>query len=115
MGQVKLRSEVNIQDQWDLTPIYPNDEAWYQDYEKARKEIKKIVTFQDFLISSKRLLEQIKYDEKISRLMTKLYYYAHLNYDADTTNTTYQKMVNQISDVMSEYEELSSFIVPTFL
>ncbi len=115
MEQIKLRNEVQIEDQWDLTKIYQNDEEWYQNFDVLKKKIKKASSFKDFLSSSKRLLEYIQYDEKVNRLMTKLYYYAHLNLDADTTNTKYQKMASELSDVGTEYEEYTSFVIPSFM
>lgn len=115
MEQIKLRNEVQIEDQWDLTKIYQNDEEWYQNFDVLKKEIKKASSFKDFLSSSKRLLEYIQYDEKVNRLMTKLYYYAHLNLDADTTNTKYQKMASELSDAGTEYEEYTSFVIPSFM
>ena len=109
------RIAVSDECKWDLTPIYPNDEAWYQDLEIAREEIKKVSNYTSLLNSASNLLDYIMYDEKVERLLYKLYYYAHLNSDADTTDTEYQKMVKLITDVMSEYSELGAYITPLFM
>jgi len=115
MKEQMERSKVLDEYKWDLTPIYPNDEAWYDELEVAKKEIKKVSTYTNLLDSASNLLEYIIYDEKTERLLYKLYYYAHLNSDADTTDTEYQKMVKMISDVMREYSELGSYITPLFM
>ena len=115
MKEQRLRSEINENDKWDLTPIYKNEKDWNKDLEKAKKEIKKVVDYKDLLSSSKRLLEYIKYDENTERLLYRLYYYAHLNHDSDTTNTKYQQMVTNVMDVYNEYGSLSSFIRPLFM
>ena len=35
----------------------------------------------------------------------KLYYYAHLNFDSDTTNNEYQKMNGKIENLLAEYNK----------
>ena len=115
MKEQLTRDKVDDKYKWDLTPIYKNESLWNKDLEVAKKEIKKVVEFNDLLSSSKRLIEYIKYDDKVERLLYKLYYYAHLNHDSETTNTKYQKMVKNISDLLNEYQELSSYIRPLFM
>ncbi len=115
MEKQKLRSEINEQDKWDLSVIYKTDEDWYKDLDKAKEEIKKIENYKDFLENASNLLEYLKYDTSTDRLLNKLYYYASLNHDSDTTNTKYQEMVTLITDVATEYSELSSFVVPELL
>lgn len=115
MKEQMERSKVLDEYKWDLTPIYPTDEDWYTDLEVAKEEIRKISNYTNLLDSASNLLDYIIYDEKIERLVSKLYYYAHLNNDADTTDTKYQKMVKMITDVMSEYDELGAYITPLFM
>lgn len=109
------RSAVNDEFKWDLTPIYPDDETWYKDLEVAKEAIKNVSNYTNLLDSASNLLEYITYDQKTERLLYKLYYYAHLNSDADTTDTKYQKMVKMITDIMSEYSELGAYITPLFM
>ena len=115
MEKQQLRSSIDDNYKWDLTSIYKNDEEFNKDLEKAKKEIKKVVEFKDLLTSSKRLLDYIEYDEKTERLLYRLYYYAHLNFDSETINTKYQAMQKNIGDVLNEYGELSSYIRPLFM
>jgi len=115
MKEQLTRSAVNDEYKWDLTLIYSNDEVWYQDLEIAKEEIKKVANYTNLLDSAANLLNYIEYDEKTSRLLEKLYFYAHLNSDADTTDTKYQKMVSLISDLYQEFGELSSYITPLFM
>ena len=115
MEKQKLRSEIDDQYKWDLSVIYKSDEDWYRDLEKAKEEIKKIENYKNFLDNSSNLLAYLKYDTSTDRLINKLYYYAHLNYDSDTTNTKYQEMITLVSDVMNEYSKLSSFVTPKLL
>ena len=116
MEKQKTRDEIEEIYKWDLTPIYKSDELWYQDLEKAKEEIKKVTSYKDtFLTSASNLLSFLKYDEVTERLLYRLYYYAHLNSDSDTTNTKYQSMVTEIGDVLNDYSTLSSFVTPSFM
>lgn len=115
MEKQKTREEIKDEYKWDLTPIYINDKTWYQDLEIAKEEIKKVVNYHNLLDSASNLLNYIEYSEKTERLLYKLYFYAHLNSDSDTTNTNYQKMQKLISDLMNEYSELGSYITPLFM
>lgn len=115
MGKQKLRDEVSSEYKWDLTPIYSSDDDWKSDLEEVKKEMIKINDYHNFIDSADNLYKFLSFNEKIERLMSKLYYYAHLNFDADTLNDKYQMMNQQILDIMHNYDELSSFVTPTFL
>ena len=116
MSKERKRSEIEEKYKWDLTTIYKNDNDWYNDYEKAKVDIEKVSNYKDkFLKSASNLLEFLEYSKKISRLLNKLYYYAHLNFDSDTLNDDYKKMYNKIRDLFTRYSELSSFFMPCVL
>lgn len=112
----KLRKQIEDKYKWDLTLIYENEELWNKDYKEVKEEVEKVKDFKcKFLENGNELYAFLKYDEKISRKLEKLYYYAHLNYDANTLDEKYKVMNNKISDVYSRYDELSSFVVPEIL
>lgn len=115
MERQKLRSEIDKQYKWDLSKIYPTEEKWNKDFEKLSVEMEQIKNYTNFIESSEKLYDFLCFDEKIERLMNKLYYYAHLNFDADTLNDHYQSMDQKILDLMNHYSEISSFVLPTFL
>ena len=109
----KLRSEIDDKYKWDLTLIYKTIEDFEKDYKKAKGKIEKVSSYKDkYLNNGKELYKLLKYDDDTSRLLDKLYSYAHLNYDADTLNEKYMTMTNKVSDLYSRYSVLSSFVVP---
>ena len=109
----KLRSEIDDKYKWDLTLIYKTIEDFEKDYKKAKEKIEKVSLYKDkYLNNGKELYKLLKYDDDTSRLLDKLYSYAHLNYDADTLNEKYMTMTNKVSDLYSRYSVLSSFVVP---
>lgn len=112
----KLRCEIEDKYKWDLTKIYKDEKEWQRDFDDVKEKILKVLEYKDsFLSNGKKLYEYLKYDEEVSRKLEKIYYYAHLNYDADTLDEKYKVMTNKVSDLFTKYDELSSFVVPEIL
>ena len=112
----KLRCEIEDKYKWDLTKIYKDEKEWQKDFDDVKEKILKVTSYRNsFLSNGKKLYEYLKYDEEVSRKLEKIYYYAHLNYDADTLNEEYKVMKNKVSDLFTKYNELSSFVVPEIL
>ena len=112
----KLRCEIEDKYKWDLTKIYKDEKEWQKDFDDVKEKILKVLEYKDsFLSNGKKLYEYLKYDEEVSRKLEKIYYYAHLNHDADTLNEKYKIMTNKVSDLFTKYNELSSFVVPEIL
>lgn len=112
----KTRSEIEKKYKWDLTPIYKDVDSWYEDYDLVSKEIKKVLDFKGNIVkSAKNLLDYIEFSMNLERKLYKLYYYAHLNFDSDTTNNEYQKMNGKIENLLAEYNRLDSFANPEMM
>lgn len=112
----KLRSEINEKYKWDLTTIYKDIEAFDKDYNLAQELIKKYADHEKSLMKSgSNLLSAIEDDIKISRLINKLYMYAHLNSDSDTGDTKYQELKGKVLNLDNSYSKISSFMIPTIL
>ncbi len=112
----KARSEIEEKYKWDLTPIYKDVDSWYEDYDLVSKEIKKVLDFKGNIVkSAKNLLDYIEFSMNLERKLYKLYYYAHLNFDSDTTNNEYQKMNGKIENLLAEYNKLDSFANPEMM
>ena len=116
MEKQKTRDLIDDKYKWDLTTIYKIDEDWYKDFELLDKEIMKITKYQGHILDSdESLLEYLKESEDLERKLYKLYYYAHLKYDQDTTNAKYQEMEGKITILLNKYGELTSYVYPEFM
>jgi len=112
----KKRDEIKLEDTWDLTYIYKSDEQFYSELEKCKSEIQVVSNYRGKLLeSSKTLLNFLKESDEVERRLYKLYYYAHLKLDQDTTNTIYQEMEGKITNLLQEYSILTSFVVPELM
>ena len=112
----KLRNEINITDTWDLTYIFKNEDEFNKSIENVKKEINKVTEYKGKLLeNSNTLLSYLKYSDDVERKLYKLYYYAHLSLDVDTTNTSSQEREGRITNLMQEYSVLSSYVLPELL
>ena len=110
------REEIDNNYKWDLTFIFKSDEEFLKQLELANKEVDKISSFKGKIISSSNdLLKFLKYSNDYERKLYKLYYYANLNHDSDTTNVIYQDYKGRVVNLITKYDELSSFINPEFM
>ena len=116
MERQKNRNEVSDLYKWDLTAIYKTDEDWYNDYNKLKDEVGIISKFKGIITKdSKTLQEYLDTYTSIDRKLEKLYMYAHLNNDSDTSNTYYQEMKGLIDNLYNEFSIADSYANPELL
>ena len=117
MGKLqKTRDEIETKYTWDLTLIYKTDKDFEKDYEKVSKEINVITKYQGILVkSASNLLGYLKLSNELERKLYKLYYYANLKNDQDTTNTKYQAMLGKVKNLLTKFEELDAYAQPELM
>ncbi|MCA9148508.1 MAG: hypothetical protein KDA92_04395, partial [Planctomycetales bacterium] len=119
MAKVKRlpsRAQVKLNDTWDLTELYPNDEAWQKDLKKLQRQIKTFGTYAGRLAeSAETLAECLKFDSAFDRLGERLSIYAFLKTTEDQANPTYQSMLAQFQSVAARAAEAASFIRPEIM
>ena len=112
---LKKRGEIQDKDKWAVNEIYSCDEEWEREYKELQEEAPKLKDFEGKLGDAKVLEEYFEVNEKTSRKAEKIYVYAHLRSDEDTSNTTYQAMMNKIDAYMAEYATYTAYVVPEIL
>ena len=110
------REEIENIYKWDLTPIFKDIKEFDDYYNKVKSEIKDVQKWQgQIVLNGKNLYNYLKSSDEIERKIYKIYYYAHLNYDSDSTNTLYQELENKATILLNEYEKISSFVSPELM
>ncbi|MEB3749205.1 oligoendopeptidase F [Geobacillus icigianus] len=110
------RSEISIEETWRLEDIFPTDEAWEQEFRQVKAMIPKLGEYKGRLGESPELLyEALQYQDEVSMRLGKLYTYAHMRYDQDTTNSFYQGLDARAKSLYSEASSAMAFIVPEIL
>lgn len=116
MIKQKERCEIEEEYTWDLTKIFKNNDEYIKSLNDVRGEIGKITSFKGKILeSSETLLSFLELSDELERKLYKLYYYAHLKLDEDTTNTTSQELEGMITNLLQEYSLLTSFVLPELM
>nr|WIF88212.1 M3 family metallopeptidase [Acholeplasma laidlawii] len=100
---------------WDLSVFYPNDEAWEKDFNLLKTEVAKFSNFKGKLGNFDDFLAYHKFDEDVTKLLYKVYAYAHLASDLNLKDTKKMQMNQQVGLVLSELNQLTSFISPEII
>lgn len=110
------RSEIKTEDTWRLEDIFSTDEAWEKEYEEVKAALPKLAEYKGKLgESANTLLDALTYQDEVMERLGKLYTYAHMRYDQDTTNSTYQALNDRARNLYTQAASLSSYIVPEIL
>lgn len=116
-GKLPTRAEIAAGDKWRLEDIYADETLWQADFRKAKDLVGKLASYRGKLGGSSRdLLDCLKLRDQISLLTgERLYAYARLRQDEDTTNNAYQALTGQAQALLTEASAASAYIEPEIL
>lgn len=110
------RSEVAIDDTWDLTTIFKDDKAWEKAFEELEKQYPQVEKFKGkFTKDAETLLKLLKFSEQVELKVSHLYVYTHLQSDTDVSNSKYQAMQSRAVGLATKISTAFSFINPEIL
>ena len=110
------RSKLPDEYKWDLTAIYPSDQAWRAAKEKLASELPKLREFQGALASSAaRLADALETQSSIDKELTRLFVYAGMKSDEDTRVSLYQGMQQEMIQLGSVFGTETAFLEPEIL
>nr|WP_204499231.1 oligoendopeptidase F [Aquibacillus albus] len=114
--ELQTRDQVPVERTWKLEDIFKTDEEWVKELEDLKKEIPNFKKFQGKLDeSADTLYELLSLQDEVSERIGKLYTYAHMRYDQDTTNSHYQELNSKAENLLTNASSTMSFIVPEIL
>src|SRR5690625_4645475 len=115
-GQIPTRDKVPQHLTWDLTTIFATDDDWTAEYEALQQAIPQFEQYKGTLgDGAANLLAVLQFQDAISERLGKLYTYAHMRYDEDTTNSHYQGMNQKVESLVTYASSAMSYIVPEIL
>lgn len=110
------RDQISEKYKWDLSLIYNDEDKWNLDYLAVESIIPKFKNYKGrVMVSADGLYEIVNLSFETSRKLEKLYMYAHLNYDSDTSVNKYQVLVGKVQNLYKKYDEETTFIGPEIL
>ncbi len=112
---VPTRLEIKDQHKWTVDEIFENISAWEKELGEINQLIQKIIGFQGQLSQGINLYECLKLQDEISERLGRVYVYASLKRDEDTTHTENQSNAQRAEDLMLKAKTSLSFITPEIL
>ncbi|MED3954808.1 oligoendopeptidase F [Priestia aryabhattai] len=110
------RSEIKVEDTWKLEDIFASDDAWEKEFEEVKALIPKMEKFNGKLgESAQTLYDALQEQDELTMRVSKLYTYAHMRYDQDTTNSFYQGLNDRIKTLYTQIASALSYVTPEIL
>ena len=101
---------------WDLAALYGDLAAWERDAAQIRPLTEKFAAYRGRLAESPAVLrEAIEAQDAASRLTAKVYTYAHLLSDEDTSNNPNRARVDKLDALLASLSELEAWFEPEFM
>ncbi|SFJ42104.1 oligoendopeptidase F [Thermoflavimicrobium dichotomicum] len=114
--KLPTRSEIPAEYTWRLEDIFATDEEWEKEFEAVKNGVPELQSYQGKLgQSADQLLAALKCSDEIFQRIEKLYTYAHMRFDQDTTNAFYQSMRSRIISLYTEARSAKAYLVPEIL
>lgn len=115
MTTLPKRSEVQPENSWQLEDLFPSQKDWDAAFEELKQLKNKAAEFEGKLSTPDNVKAVFALEDDLSLRIERLYVYAHLSHDQDTTNPTYQALVQKAKKLSVEVSEALSFITPEIL
>ena len=113
---IPKRSEVPVEDTWDLSDIFPTEEAWQAEFEAMKELPAKAAAFRGTLgASAKNLLAWFRLQDDLSVRLTKLHGYANCHSDEDTADSHYVDMKSKAMSVIVAISAAAAFATPEIM
>lgn len=114
--ELPKRSEVKVEDTWNLKDMYESDAAWEAELLEIKKLAEEAVKMEGHVAeSAQTLLKTLELDATIDEKLSLAYNYAERQYDEDTSNTAHQAMAAKIMSMAADISSQLAFIVPEIL
>lgn len=105
------RSEVKEQYKWAIEDIYPSDEAWEKDYDRAMSMID-FAKYAGKLGDKKELLSFLKANDELMKLAEALAVYAYMKHDEDARASKYTSYNSKMGMLFAKYSGEVAFYEP---
>ena len=115
-AQQRERASIPDRYKWDLSQIFPTDQAWRAAKDKLTGELPAIRAFKGTLgTSAQKLADALELTNRLSKDFSRIYVYASMMSDQDTRVSTYQAMKQEMAQVGATFGAETSFVEPEIL
>jgi oligoendopeptidase F len=115
-AQQQDRAKIPEKYRWNLSEIYPNEQAWRAAKDKLVAEIPALEAFKGTLGSSaQKLADALELGSRISKEFSRVYVYASLTSDEDTRVSAAQGMQQEMTQIGANLGAQTAFMEPEIL
>lgn len=115
-SKVLKRSEIDNKYKWNMNDFYSDWSEWDRELEELKAMMKEIPQYKGKIKEdSKKFIELIQLEEKMGRLLDKLYIYVYMLKDLDSKDETSSVKLQEIQSVYTEYSVSAAWITPEIL
>lgn len=115
MKTYNSRTEVPIEETWNLADLYTDIDKWEKDFTKVENIIPELKKFDGAIHDGKSLYQYLKQSEQLSYTFNHLYAYCMLKADEDTRNTSSQSLLDRMKGLSVKLSGATSFFMPFLL
>ncbi len=116
MQTLKKRDEIPAEFTWNLESIFSTNDDWERDFQALQQRLRELETLKGTLSQSgQMLLAVLQKRDELSKELERLYVYASMRKDEDTTNSTYQGMADRAIQLYVRFSTIASYIEPEIL
>lgn len=110
------RSEIDNKYKWNMNDFYSDWSEWDRELEELKATMKEIPQYKGKIKEdSKKFIELIQLEEKMGRLLDKLYVYVYMLKDLDSKDEISSVKLQEIQSVYTEYSVSAAWITPEIL
>lgn len=101
---------------WDLTALYSDIGLWEKDFAALQEKAEKFAAFKGRLAESPAVLKSaIEASDEFDRLAEKVYSYAHLKSDENTSVGANRARVDRVTSLLSRLSPLEAWFTPEIM
>lgn len=116
MSKVLKRDEIDNKYKWDLSKIFKSDKEFLNEIKKTEKEIKTLGKYKDTMLNSaKDLYDALSKIFEVSRIIEKIYTYAHLKNDEDISLSSSIELFDKAQTLYIKFQQETSYFTPKLL
>ncbi|MFI5272974.1 MAG: oligoendopeptidase F [Ktedonobacterales bacterium] len=110
------RSEIPAEFTWNLTSIFPSDDAWETDFTRVQALLPRIEAFRGRLGESGAvMLDAFRVRDSAYELWGRLFVYANMRMHEDSGNSTYQALADRATTLGNDLNTASAYQTPEIL
>src|SRR5947199_7766049 len=110
------RSEIPTEYTWNLESIFSSNDEWERGFKALMECIPELEALKGTLaLSGRALLTVLRKRDEVFQELQRLYVYASMRRDEDTTNSTYQGMADRAMQLYVQATTAASYIEPEIL